>query len=88
MSAVGVGVAWALITIASFAALSASALARSRHDLEVAPGGLPTSMRWPAGEHAQWPAIEVAPTSPVLRSSPSVTRLHSLPSRFEPVLLS
>lgn len=88
MSAVGIAVAWAFITIASFAALSASALARTRHDLEVTPRGLPTSTRWPAGAHAQWPAIEAAPASAVLRSSPSVTRMYALPNRFEPVLLS
>lgn len=87
MSAVGIGLAWAFITIASFVALSASALARSSHELEVDPRGLHLSMPWPA-ESTHWPAIEMAPTSPVLRSSPSVARMQVGLGRIEPVLLS
>jgi hypothetical protein len=87
MSAVGIGLAWAIITIASFVALSASALARSSDELEVDLRGPHGSTRWPAGS-AHWPALEMTPTSPVLRSSPSVVRMHAGPSRLEPVLLS
>jgi len=40
MSAVGIiGLAWAFITTAAFAALSASAMARTRHELEADPWG-------------------------------------------------
>jgi hypothetical protein len=40
MSAVGIiGLAWAFITTAAFAALSASATARTRHELEADPWG-------------------------------------------------
>ena len=81
MSAVGIGLAWAFITSAAFVALSASALARTRHELEIEPRSLHTS--------TQWPAIEVAPTNTVLRSSPSVVRMQaSTASRRESVLLS
>ncbi|HEV3071556.1 MAG TPA: hypothetical protein VGY76_09060 [Solirubrobacteraceae bacterium] len=88
MSAVGIGLAWAFITLASCVALSASALASSRRELEVDPRGLNLpSTHWPPdGTH--WPAFELAPTSPVLRCSPSVARMQAGPSRLEPVLSS
>ncbi len=83
MSAVGIGLAWAFIAMAAFMALSASALAKTRHELETDPraarGGRPS---------APWPELEVSPASPVLRSSPSVSRMHLSQSQFEPVLLS
>ena len=88
MSAVGIGLAWAFITIASFVALSASALASSSCELEVDPRALHSGgTYWPAGG-THWPALELAPTSSVLRRSPSVARMHAGPSRLEPVLLS
>src|SRR4029077_8107866 len=89
MSAVGIGLAWAFITIASFVALSASALARSSHELEADPRGLHGGTHWPAGR-AAWPALETPPASPVLRSSPSVVHMHpgSSPPRLEPLLSS
>jgi hypothetical protein len=88
MSAVGIGLAWAFITIASCVALSASALAGSSHELEVDPRGLHlSSTQWPSGG-THWPAFELAPTSPVLRCSPSVAHMQAGPSRLEPVLLS
>lgn len=80
MSAVGIGLAWAFMAMAAFVALSASALARTRHELEIDPRSPHT------GSH--WPEIEVAPTSPVLRSSPSVARMQLPTSRLEPALLS
>lgn len=86
MSAVGIGLAWAFIAAAAFAAFSNSLLARTRHELEVDPRVQHLS--------THWPAIEVAPTNAVLRSSPSVARMQlptSHPKRvhhLEPVLLS
>jgi hypothetical protein len=80
MSAVGIGLAWAFITSAAFVALSASALARTRHELEVDPRSLHTN--------TQWPVIEVSPTNTVLRSSPSVVRMQAGTSRREGILLS
>ncbi len=83
MSAVGIGLAWALMAMAAFMALSASALAKTRHELEVDPraarGGRPS---------VPWPEMEASPASPVLRSSPSVSRMHLSHSHLEPVLLS
>lgn len=80
MSAVGIGLAWAFITTASFMALSMSALARTRNELEVDPRGPHTS--------TQWTMIEAPPTNAVLRSSPSVVRRQTPAARLEPVLLS
>jgi hypothetical protein len=80
MSALGIGLAWAFMAMAAFVALSASALANTRHELEIDPRGPQTS--------SHWPEIEVSPTSPVLRSSPSVARMQLPTSRLEPVLLS
>jgi hypothetical protein len=103
MSTVGiVGLAWALMTTAAFAALSASAMARTRHELEVDPRGANSEgtlarehsqsvpMRAPAHTYAraQWPAIEMTPASPVLRSSPSVARMHAIAGRAGPINLS
>lgn len=80
MSAVGIGLAWAFMAMAAFVALSASAPARTRHELEVDP-------RSPhPGSH--WPQIEVAPTNAVLRSSPSVAHMQLATGGLEPVLLS
>jgi hypothetical protein len=73
------------MAVAAFMALSASALARSSHELEVEPRNSPASAQWPEIELA-WPQIEVAPTSPVLRSSPSVSRMHLSKSQHEPAL--
>jgi hypothetical protein len=105
MSAVGiVGLAWALMTTAAFAALSASATARTRHELEaeVDPQGSNIQVT-PAREQSQsvplrasahshtrahWPAIEVAPTSPVLRSSPSVAQMYATAGRVGSIHLS
>jgi hypothetical protein len=84
MSAVGIGLAWAAIAMAAFLALSASALlARTRHELEVAP-------RVAAGAQtrAQWPAVEVAPASVALRRSPSAAHMQATIGRLDPVLLS
>lgn len=83
MSAVGIGLAWAFMAMAAFMALSASALAKTRHELEVDPRGA-------RGGHlsAHWPELEVSLRSPVLRSSPSVSRMHLSKSHLEPVLLS
>jgi|GEM_PF-5813537 len=69
MSAVGIGLAWAFITSAAFVALSASALARTRHELEVDPHSPATNTQWPA-------IVEMSPTHAVLRSSPSVARMQ------------
>ena len=80
MSAVGIGLASAFITTAAFVALSASALARTRNELEVDPRG--------SHSCTQWPAIGVAPTNAVLRSSPSVVRMQAGTSRHEGILLS
>lgn len=80
MSAVGIGLAWAMMAVAAFAALSASALARNRQELEIDP-------RAQLRTRTQWPAIEVAPASAVLRSSPSVARMQVPASRLEPALL-
>ena len=47
MSALGIGLAWAALASAAFMALSATALARSHRELEVAPG--PRGDGGPAG---------------------------------------
>jgi hypothetical protein len=117
LDTVGIGLAWLLMTTAAFTALSASALARSRHELEADPRGLELHPQGSSGEgfparepsqsvrlagsphahgsrHAQarlrthWPAIEMGPASPALRSSPSVARMHSASGRAEPIHLS
>jgi hypothetical protein len=80
MSAVGIGLVWAFITSAAFVALSASALARTRHELEVDPRSPRTS--------TQWPVIEVSPANTVLRSSPSVARMQEDSGRRDAILLS
>jgi hypothetical protein len=80
MSAVGIGLAWAFITSAAFVALSASAFARTRHELEVDPRSLRAN--------AQSPVIEVVPANNVLRSSPSVARMQDGRHRHDAVLLS
>jgi hypothetical protein len=83
MSALGIGLAWALMAMAAFMALSASALAKTRHELEVEPRAARAGRA-----SAPWPEMEVPPASPVLRSSPSVSRMHLSQSHLEPVLLS
>jgi hypothetical protein len=98
MSAVGIGLAWAIMAAAAFAALSASALARTRHELEIDPRSSHTrnshtGLHWPEIEaswpemEAAWPQIEVSPTSPALRCSPSVAHMRLSTSHLEPVLL-
>jgi hypothetical protein len=89
MSAVGIGLTWAFITVAAFAALSTSGLARTRHELEVDPRGPHLTNLTSSAETAeQWPAIEVVPTSAVLRSSPSVARMQSNAGGHDAILLS
>jgi hypothetical protein len=87
MSAVAIGLAWVLIAMAAFVALSTSALAKTRGELEVDPRGPRTGTQWPAIEAARTNAV-LRPTNVVLRSSPSVVRMQAPPSRLEPVLLS
>src|ERR1700689_1573153 len=42
VATVGIGLAWAIMATAAFVALSATALAHSRHELEVDPQGVIT----------------------------------------------
>ncbi len=93
VATVGIGLAWAIMAAAAFIALSASALAHSRHELEVDPGGATATAPHAAARgrshggsegaivraqaHAHWPAIETIPTSAVLRSSPSAAYMRA-----------
>lgn len=83
ISAVGIGVAWGVMTAMAFAALSASRLlrrpGREPHGEALGqprshPQHTEAQAQWPT--QAQWPALTVAPRSAVLNCSPSV-RMHA-----------
>jgi len=102
MIAVGVGLAWVAMTATAFLALSATAPARGRKDLETdAPAGA-DAQDVPGGEHVpassaardhghgqvHWP--DAAPrTTASLRSSPSAAYMHARsPERPSPIRAS
>jgi hypothetical protein len=89
MSAVGIGLAWAIMAAAAFAALSASALARTRHELEIDPRSSHTrnshtGLHWPEIE-ASWPEMEASWAEmeaawPQIEVSPTSPALRCSPS--------